>query len=381
MAALRDACEQAALQGHWQLPFKQSRLPAPLGSPTKLPGGGPALSPLVSPSGSFTAAQRPQGWGISPDPLARRAASGSLPLSPTSSRPMSPDGLGGGLYSSVFVDTGVEGLLSGSPPPDLRLLRCGSAVGWAGGALQIKGVLQQETPVLKTAALSSAPLHMHAPTPWPCRQHVAGSPNASQGALLEGPGHPLLPTRLSGRSPLSIDTRRASSLQEELGPGEGVSSLLLRSSTAGEGGGPGTVQQADEGSTAPGSVASAAAVAGMQRPPLPPQQQAQAQAGQMFSPPNSPRRRQTTFGATLDFVETLCQASASLTAFQRAWALRLGWLLGTLLVSWASWAAACPLCLPCRRSRFPRRRSALPLCSRRPAVGAAPRSAADQCGD
>ena len=34
-----------------------------------------------------------------------------------------------------------------------------------------------------------------------------------------------------------------------------------------------------------------------------------------LSPPSSPRLRQTTFGATLDFIEALCDASAGLTSF------------------------------------------------------------------
>lgn len=34
-----------------------------------------------------------------------------------------------------------------------------------------------------------------------------------------------------------------------------------------------------------------------------------------MSPPSSPRLRQTTFGATLDFIEALCDCSANLTAF------------------------------------------------------------------
>eukprot|EP00889_Picochlorum_renovo_P000083 jgi/Picre1/27113/NNA_000083.t1 len=42
------------------------------------------------------------------------------------------------------------------------------------------------------------------------------------------------------------------------------------------------------------------------------------------SPPSSPKRRETTFGATLDFVEALCCASSFLTSFsegERQWAL------------------------------------------------------------
>jgi len=37
-----------------------------------------------------------------------------------------------------------------------------------------------------------------------------------------------------------------------------------------------------------------------------------------LSPPSSPRLRQTTFGATLDFIEALCDASSGLTAFAPA---------------------------------------------------------------
>ena len=38
-------------------------------------------------------------------------------------------------------------------------------------------------------------------------------------------------------------------------------------------------------------------------------------AGTRDSPPSSPRLRQTTFGATLDFIEALCDASSRLTSF------------------------------------------------------------------
>ena len=37
------------------------------------------------------------------------------------------------------------------------------------------------------------------------------------------------------------------------------------------------------------------------------------------SPPSSPRLRQTTFGATLDFIEALCDASSRLTSFPPVW--------------------------------------------------------------
>ncbi len=118
VAALLESCEQAALQGHWQLPFKQSRLPPPLSaSPLKRRSDSSRTPLLLSPNDSFSA----------------RRSAGAYPMSPDGdSRPMSPDGLGGGLYSSVFMDTGVEGLIYSSPPPesreveprDLRAIRC-----------------------------------------------------------------------------------------------------------------------------------------------------------------------------------------------------------------------------------------------------------------
>ncbi|KAL3135684.1 hypothetical protein ABBQ38_006156 [Trebouxia sp. C0009 RCD-2024] len=48
---------------------------------------------------------------------------------------------------------------------------------------------------------------------------------------------------------------------------------------------------------------------------------------EVMSPPSSPRLRHSTFGATLDFIEALCDASSGLTAFaaeDRQWALRRG---------------------------------------------------------
>ena len=36
---------------------------------------------------------------------------------------------------------------------------------------------------------------------------------------------------------------------------------------------------------------------------------------EVMSPPSSPRLRHSTFGATLDFIEALCDASSGLTAF------------------------------------------------------------------
>ena len=211
---------------------------------------------------------------------------------------MSPDGLGGGLYSSVFMDTGVEGLIQA--PPDHRSLR--------------------ET-------------RQHVVSPQPSSLDLAGDADAAagrgagrRGAPAGGAADPRTrrePAPPGAAEPLLL-RERFEGLRVELGSGEGVTSLLERSSTAGEGerarcacfaqlpgpgwapppgkllkvqalmcaagGGPGVVHSGGE--TPPGGASPA------------------------FSPPSSPRRRQTTFGATLDFIEALCTASSGLTAFQ-----------------------------------------------------------------
>ncbi|GAB4820846.1 hypothetical protein N2152v2_007892 [Parachlorella kessleri] len=228
ISSLRDRCEQAALNGYWELPFKETRL-----LPLSPPRGSRSIGierPILSPSGKTGLPIDRYG---SPDPFRR-----SRPMSPEPNRPMSPDGLGGGLGSSVFMDAGVEGLLQPSP------------------------INLRQT-----------------------RQHVVTSPRASETNLagFQTPNRRLDPDRVAG-------------LRLQLGVGEGVTALLEASATAGEGGGPGVVQSDDVEITSP-----------------------------PFSPPNSPRRRQTTFGATLDFIDALCTASSGLTAFQpedREWALR-----------------------------------------------------------
>ncbi|KAK9837506.1 hypothetical protein WJX81_007387 [Elliptochloris bilobata] len=90
----------------------------------------------------------------------------------------------------------------------------------------------------------------------------------------------------------SVDRRRR--LRAELGDSEGVTALLENSLRAVEGGGAACLH---------------------------------ARESAELSPPSSPRLRQTTFGATLDFIEALCDASSGLTAFapeDRQWALMRG---------------------------------------------------------
>jgi len=153
--------------------------------------------------------------GTSPDPVPRLTMWHSGALSPdVPSRAMSPDGLGEGIFSSVFIDTGVEGLIYESGSTDIR-----------------------------------------------DRRHIAPSPR--QPEVLG-----------------ATDSEEATPQMVAIGNGAYEERGRTR-----------TVNDVSDATSPP-------------------------------SPPTSPRRRETTFGATLDFVEALCTASSNLTAFQRKqWSL------------------------------------------------------------
>ncbi|KAI8112901.1 hypothetical protein M9434_004221 [Picochlorum sp. BPE23] len=207
LAKLRDRCELAGLAGHWQLPFKDAALPAPL--PRRM-----NRFMRYSQNGQPSVHSSVELLGGSPDPLMERRHSLE-----TGGRDASPDGLGTGLFSSVFVDTGVEGLLYDEPGPLI-------------GEVHER---QQQ------------------------RVSVSGS-GVSQG---------------SDRSKMyeSIDSLNS----------DGSTVTFVKSSL-----------------TSPSTLVD------------------------VPSPPSSPKRRETTFGATLDFVEALCCASSFLTSFsegERQWAL------------------------------------------------------------
>jgi len=265
VAALRDRCEQAALEGHWDLPFKDICLPSPiepklggilskfrrstssqpttpdlaalLGDSTSNNnfssafGNGtaplPVLGPFPATPNGLSALDVP--YGTSPDFVPRLGQWRSGALSPdVPSRPLSPDGLGNGIFSSVFMDTGVEGLIYESSTLDM----------------------QQQQQYTSMGSLSRE--------------------GSSSLAFTD-----------------SFDLTGSTGRRVRQQPGSATS-------TGRSGSGNGVVL----GSSI---------------------DQDEAQ-----SPPNSPRRRETTFGATLDFVDALCTASSNLTVFQaedRHWAL------------------------------------------------------------
>jgi len=238
VASLRDRCEQAALEGHWDLPFKNTKLPAPLSSrggghprffrrhssrgdetegatsPIALTSGPPRLA-TPSTRGSLVA-DPPRGG--SPDPIPRLSQWRSGALSPeVPSRAISPDGLGDGIYSSVFMDAGVEGLIYES----------GTQTDMGKRRREFEGASHRD------------------------RDHGYGYAEESGSEA----STPLQPHSGGGRRGRAFGRETVSEDGENL--------------------------------------------------PFP------------FSPPNSPKKRETTFGATLDFVDALCMASSNLTAFQR----------------------------------------------------------------
>lgn len=204
---LRDRCELAGLSGHWDLPFKDTALPAPM--PRRM-----NRFLRHSANGVYSADKWSSGqidpMGASPDGYMERrysAHSNHDFLGGRESRSISPDGLGAGLFSSVFVDTGVEGLIYESGP------------------------------------------------------HVNDGQPGHKAIRAQEPG-----SRLN----------------------ESVESLRSDSSS---------VTHLVSSKTSPLTLVEA---------------------------PSSPKRRETTFGATLDFVEALCSASSYLTSFseeERQWAL------------------------------------------------------------
>ena len=288
VAGLRDRCEQAGLEGHWDLPFKDARLPAPVFSNgvlsryhkrpatnnTSQPttplldrssafamsnggGGRNVTSPMAVSSSPFSGGGGGDGvlpqdmfniQGVSPDvlPLLSQWRSGAL--SPdVPSRPLSPDGLGNGLFSSVFMDTGVEGLIYESNHRDM-----------GGGDAQSD-------------------------------DQSASVPNSTAGDLTPQKSGELAPGMFSGVAEREVSGTgsqpgSARRWQRSLDPSNAGRALR---------GGSCDLDDADD-----------------VPPPL----------------PHSPgRRRETTFGATLDFVEALCTASSNLTVFQpedRQWALQ-----------------------------------------------------------
>ncbi|KAK9865441.1 hypothetical protein WJX84_000186 [Apatococcus fuscideae] len=237
VADLRDACELAALNGYWEPPFRNPRL-LPL---SPVANSKWICSPPISPKMVTHGRQR----GLL-SPRARVSKSMSRQLSdrlPSPDRflspgrqvwPTSPNGFGNGLYSSVALDQGLEGLIGASP-----------------------------------STIREA------------RMRLEKMASEVDGDSSPGPGD------------------RFRRIHKELGDGEGVTALLERSTKTTEGGGPACLRNYE----------------------------CPADYPEPTSPPSSPRLRQTTFGATLDFIEALCDASANLTAFateDRPWALQRG---------------------------------------------------------
>ncbi len=169
-------------------------------------------------------------------------------LSSEHGRSLSPDGLAGGMYSSCFMDTGMEGLIH---PAAADLDR------------QVRQTLDTSSSAEDVQVAAQFPEAPRGRTP----QQYGDQQQQQRG---EGSSH--------GTSP-------------------GANGLLR----------PAMGRPQDSAFSGPSTPTLAAVGLGDEKPGTTP-----------FSPPHSPhRRRRTTFGAALDFVDALCTASSGLTAFER----------------------------------------------------------------
>lgn len=124
---LRDNCERAAMEGSWEPPFRDNKL-LPLSPPRSRGPLSPSLGSsimsrlsrehtVVSPSGRLSARNLSATWTDGAgSPEGMLGFQGSRATSPDPiARPTSPDGLGGGMYTSYGMSQGLEGLICASP--------------------------------------------------------------------------------------------------------------------------------------------------------------------------------------------------------------------------------------------------------------------------
>ncbi|CAD7700802.1 unnamed protein product [Ostreobium quekettii] len=219
VAEVLDKCEKAALNGSWELPFKDPALQPLSPNSEDISSGGALFSHALS--------ARSHGK-LSQDGLDDFHGSGanSSPYresSPETPRPFSP--MGGGspsLCSSIDMGQGLEGLIGSSNP-------------------YLKGLVSE---CMEAERLPS--------------QELSVDTDMSSSANFE----------------------RCRMLRQELGEGEGVTALLEKSCKNAAQCGSGLVIATED--------------------------------EVLDEPPSSPRLRQTTFGATLDFIDALCDASSGL---------------------------------------------------------------------
>ncbi|GMH36264.1 hypothetical protein BSKO_04132 [Bryopsis sp. KO-2023] len=212
---MRDKCERAALNGYWELPFKNCALD-PL-SPRDEPPSTP-IRTTGSPHSQTVSVDGSEGT-----PQSRNPASGDAMRSGDFMR-YSMGGRSASLCSSHDVGQGLEGLIGAPVTPKAIDLHLDLGSG------------------LDTAASVD----------------------------------------MSVETDSSAHFERCRVLHAELGDGEGVTALLEKSTRNAAQGGSGCVAASED-----------------EPPP----------------PPSSPRLRQTTFGATLDLIDALCNASSGLVHF------------------------------------------------------------------
>lgn len=262
---LKDRCEQAALEGYWEPPFRDTRL---------LP---------MSPNNSFIARHGP----LSPTVV-------SPPTSPTpgSSHPHQYRGEEG---HSGFSVMSLERSFGGGSVPNLAELRS-SVPGGAGMGPLVPGLSPGFSP------LAGPPGELRS-----LRDRYS-SPEPERPLSPDGLGRTIYSCNAVGQR---IDQMY---LNAPLSPGGSTVGSPRGSEAAGRAFSPPPVQREWHSKLQLDIPEDYAAhdFSGLMSPTNP------------LSPPSSPRLRHATFGATLDFVEALCTASSNLTEFTpeyRQWAL------------------------------------------------------------
>lgn len=218
-------------------------------------------------------------------------------LSPV--RSMSPDGLGDGLFSSVFVDTGVEGLIYESTTASAMTSHDATQTMERASMSTVEASGKDEAESKEVDGCGSnkatAPLPQQPPygSSSGTSNHKIDRGSPSGDASDDGPTH---------GNPRNA--QRAYHQHQESIPVSDTHVSVIKGPLQSQPGGDGH----NEAMYLTPTQKNAALTSAWQHP---------LETGE--EEPSSPQRRQTTFGATLDFVEALCMASSNLSALERTY--------------------------------------------------------------
>ncbi|KAG2497053.1 hypothetical protein HYH03_005051 [Edaphochlamys debaryana] len=340
LESFKERAYKAALEGNWEVPIRNPKLD-PL-SPFASHVASPPFSPPFSPGSSLIINNLPVGMGdqitpvapaLHPQHLFATQPPGRMVMSPPNHGLGIPNGLGAGGGApgvlaqiaeandgSVLLPTrrsGGSGLaidLGCLLPPEQRGLSMGAGAGSAAAVVAAGGGGCMAVPPMDVPLVSAPPPITQQRAngfgqnvQLPAKPVQAPSDGGSVASDKPGPSGRVSAFGVAAANAVSAAAssfaERIQSLRRELGDGEGVTGLLERSKQTGPGGM--VVAAVEEGD------------AGL------------LSDDEFGNRPMSPltRLRYDTFGATLDFVDALCDASSALTSFsqeERHKALRWG---------------------------------------------------------